>query len=269
MIATFYALRTWRVQAPWTSWITPVPTALPALLRPPQSPFQLVTLGGILMVWLVLELTERWGDAGRPCCSGCRCMPGVGRLPWLQRERSCSCARAIRGVWRIFTRLRNERGQLLAYMVWINVTMLVAQAYFTAFVLRHLHMPYWQFVSLLGTEFLAKIAGLALFGELAHRRGARALLQVAGLAMVPVTALWLMWPQFWYLVAVQVLSGLALGAYELATGCWCSTRFPTASTSVMTTYNLLTRPPSPRLRSVRLYSGLRERPVVYAACSLH
>jgi hypothetical protein len=49
-----------------------------------------------------------------------------------------------------------------------------------------------------------------------------------------------MWPAFWYLVAVQVLSGLALGAYELAT---CLLVFDTIPdrerTSVMTTYNLL------------------------------
>jgi hypothetical protein len=247
MIATFYCAADLACAAPWTSWITRlVPTRIrPRYFARRNRLFQLVTLGGILMAWPVLELTEQRGAT----CAGFALLfglAGICRLVsagclWLQRESIVPVApERFVAFGEFFTRLRNERGQLLAYMVWINVTMLVAQAYFTAFVLRHLHMPYWQFVSLLGTEFLAKIAGLALFGELAHRRGARALLQVAGLAMVPVTALWLMWPQFWYLVAVQVLSGLALGAYELAT---CLLVFDTIPdrerTSVMTTYNLL------------------------------
>jgi hypothetical protein len=247
LIATLYYAADLACAAPWTTWITRVvpPRIRPRYFARRNRLAQLATLAGILIAWPVLELAERHGAT----CAGFALLFG---LAGSCRLLSAVCLRIQREaivpplpdqfvrLREFAARLRNERGHLLAYMVWIQVTLQIAQAYFTAFVLCQLNLPYWQFVALLATEFLAKSAGLALFGEVAHRWGAGALLRIGGLAMVPITTLWLVSPVFIFLVAVQVLSGLAFGAYELAS---CLLVFETIPdrerTSVMTSYNLL------------------------------
>jgi hypothetical protein len=246
-IATFYYAADLACAAPWTAWITRVvpPRVRPRYFARRNRLAQLATLAGILTAWPVLELAERHGQA----CLGfallfalagsCRLLSAVCLR--IQREAIVPPLPDQFVRLREFTaRLRNERGHLLSYMVWIQVTLQIAQAYFTAFVLCQLNLPYWQFVALLATEFLAKSAGLALFGEVAQRHGARVLLRIGGLGMVPITTLWLISPVFMYLVMVQALSGLALGAYELATYLLVFETIPDCErTSVMTSYNLL------------------------------
>jgi hypothetical protein len=247
LIATLYYATDLACAAPWTTWITRVvpPRIRPRYFARRNRLAQLATLAGILMAWPVLEVANRRDAA----CAGFALLFG---LAGFCRLLSAVCLRIQREaivpavpdqfvrLREFAARLRNERGHLLSYMVWIQVTLQVAQAYFTAFILCQLNLPYWQFVSLLATEFLGKSAGQVLFGEVAHRWGAGALLRLSGLAMVPVTTLWLISPVFMYLVAVQALSGLALGAYELAT---CLLVFETIPdrerTSMMTSYNLL------------------------------
>jgi MFS family permease len=76
-------------------------------------------------------------------------------------------------------------------------------------------------------------------GSIAHRWGARRLLWVGGLAIVPMSGLWLVSDNFLYLVLVQAAAGAAWAGYELAMFLLFFEAIPAEErTSVLTTYNL-------------------------------
>jgi MFS family permease len=78
------------------------------------------------------------------------------------------------------------------------------------------------------------------FGRLAQRVGAQRLLWIGGLGIVPLSAFWLMSTSLPFLLATQVLAGMAWGAYELGTFLLLlDTIRDEERTSVLTTFNLV------------------------------
>jgi MFS family permease len=131
-------------------------------------------------------------------------------------------------------------GRLLAYMLMVQTATHLAAPYFTPFMLKQLHLPYLSYVLLLAVAFIAKIAMLPAAGRLAHRLGARRLLWIGGAGIVPLAVLWNLSTSFPYLMAVQILAGVAWGCYELATFLLLFEAIPDAErTSVLTTFNLV------------------------------
>ena len=101
-------------------------------------------------------------------------------------------------------------------------------------------LSYFSYMVLIGIGFLGKVIALPLWGRVAHYAGARRLLWIGGMSIVPVAALWLAptcsgpgrrrsistsasptltcrspprWP-IW--AAMQLISGIVWAAYELA-----------------------------------------------------
>ncbi len=94
-------------------------------------------------------------------------------------------------------------------------------------------------MALIGTAFISKILALPWLGHFAARHGARRLLRFAGLSVVPLPALWTLSNDFEYLVAIQLLSGIAWGAHELATFLlFFDAIRPEQRTRVLTFFNL-------------------------------
>ena len=54
-----------------------------------------------------------------------------------------------------------------------------------------------------------------IWGRWAQRNGARSLLIVGALGVVPLGALWMASPSFWYLLGLQAFTGAMFGAFEL------------------------------------------------------
>jgi MFS family permease len=105
---------------------------------------------------------------------------------------------------------------VLAYLLTMSATVNVAAPYFTPYMFGPLALSYTQFMTLLATALVARIAILPYFAALAERRGTRVLLGWGALAIVPLPVLWLVSHHFLYLVAVQVFSGMAWAALEFA-----------------------------------------------------
>lgn len=139
-------------------------------------------------------------------------------------------------------RLRSDAGaRLVAYLLAVQVAVQISGPFFTPFMLSksHLGMSYVQYMLLLGIAFLAKVVSLRLWGRLAQRFGARRLLWIGGTAIVPVAGLWVVTSNYWFLAGVQVLSGAAWAAYELAMLLMFFETIPHRErTSVLTIYNL-------------------------------
>lgn len=117
----------------------------------------------------------------------------------------------------LITRIRAGGSEgLLLYFLAVQIAVQISGPYFSPFMLRQLKISYLHFVALLATSFVAKILALPACGRLAAHFGARRLLWLGGIGIMPVSGLWLYANSFWALAAVQFLAGAVWAAYELA-----------------------------------------------------
>src|SRR5262249_23262245 len=141
----------------------------------------------------------------------------------------------------MFTRTRGDVGTpLVLYLLAMQTAVQISGPYFTPYMLGHEKLSYLSYMGLIGIGYLGKVIALPLWGRVAHYAGARRLLWIGGTSIVPVAGLWLAadlftpWQktftlqlgsltmpihfsaQMTYLGCVQMLSGIAWAAYELA-----------------------------------------------------
>jgi MFS family permease len=109
--------------------------------------------------------------------------------------------------------------RLIGYLLALQVGVQIAAPYFTPYMLgaSALHLSYAAYMTLIAASFVSKILALPWLGHLAARHGARRVLRFAGLSVVPLPALWTISNHYEFLVAIQLVSGIAWGAHELAT----------------------------------------------------
>ena len=133
-----------------------------------------------------------------------------------------------------------DRGKwLLAYLVIVQGVVQISGPYFTPYMLQQVQFSYFQFTALLTAAFAAKVIALPVWAALAKRRGASWLLTLGGVGIVPLSALWIVADQFWYLLLVNFASGLVWAAYELGFFLLFFEALPTRNrTRLLTLYNL-------------------------------
>lgn len=142
---------------------------------------------------------------------------------------------------RVFHHLKaSSGGRLLVYLATVQAAAQMAGPFFTPFMLKHLEMAYSELIVLFSIAFFAKVVALPMWGRVAKKIGARQLLWIGGIGIVPLSAGWLVSQHFAWLSLLQVLGGIVWAAYELA---FFLLFFESISeeerTSVLTIYNLL------------------------------
>ncbi|HWA98418.1 MAG TPA: MFS transporter [Pirellulales bacterium] len=114
-------------------------------------------------------------------------------------------------------RLRHRTdGALLLYFLAVQCAVQISGPFFNPYMLQHLHLSYVQYVALVASALGGRILALPLLGRLARRFGARTLLWVGGVGIVPMSAAWVVSDEFYYLLSMQLAIGIAWAAYELA-----------------------------------------------------
>lgn len=106
-------------------------------------------------------------------------------------------------------------GRLIAYLLAVQVAVYTSGPFFAPYMLRHLELGYGRYMGVVAIAFLARVAMLPVLGRYAKRHGARRLLVLGGLGIVPVAGLWSLSTRYEYLLAVEVLAGTSWAAYEL------------------------------------------------------
>lgn len=133
---------------------------------------------------------------------------------------------------------RGKEGRLLTYIIAMQCAVQISGPYFSPYMFKQLQMSYAEFVCLISTSFLAKIAFLPMCGRFAQRFGPRRLLQVGGVGLIPLAALWLVSDSLPWLIFNQLLAGAAWAAYELAFFLMFFDSIPEEErTGVLTLYN--------------------------------
>ncbi|MHB8864807.1 MAG: MFS transporter [Pirellulaceae bacterium] len=107
-------------------------------------------------------------------------------------------------------------GRLLIYLVCVQAAVQMSGPYFTPFMLEKLRFSYGEYVTLISVAYLSKVLALPAWGRVAHHIGARQLLWIGGIGIIPISAGWIFSHQLGWLLLMQVISGAAWGAYELA-----------------------------------------------------
>lgn len=127
---------------------------------------------------------------------------------------------------------------ILLYVISLQFVVHMAAPFFTPYMLGPLGMDYGQFVTLVATAYLAKILAYPCLGRLVDRLGTRRFFTLTAFLVVPLSALWVFSSNFYYLVGVQVLSGIFWGSYELVLFLALLETIPKKDlTSVLTTFN--------------------------------
>lgn len=105
--------------------------------------------------------------------------------------------------------------RLLSYLVAVQAAVQISGPYFAPYMLKQLELSYSEFVTLLALGFVSKIISLSWWGKQTHQGGAKRLLWIGGVGIVPVAGLWIFSNNLYYLASVQMLSGFLWAAYEL------------------------------------------------------
>jgi MFS family permease len=106
--------------------------------------------------------------------------------------------------------------------------------------LENLQFDYTTFALLLCCSYIGRVLAMPLIGRYAKRYGAGNLLWIGGLGILPLSAIWVISPSPWFLIWVQLLSGMMWACYEMATMLLLLETIPANErTSVLTTQNCL------------------------------
>ena len=131
-------------------------------------------------------------------------------------------------------------GRLLVYLVVVQAAAQMAGPFFTPFMLKKLEFSYGELVGLFSVAFFSKVVSLPIWGHVAKNIGARSLLWIGGIGIVPLSAVWIVSQNFAWLLLIQVVGGVVWGAYELAFFLlFFESIAEEERTSVLTIYNLL------------------------------
>ena len=198
----------WRVRAPFFAWRT----------RLSQT--------GVLVGFVGGGLSLQYGkDAGKPLvafavifavAAFCRFL-SARYLSFHSEPKLPSNHQKHVSLGELIGRIREGRSErLLLYFLAVQVAVQISGPYFTPYILGQMKVSYIEFMMLLAVSFVGKILVLPACGRFAHRFGARRLLWVGGIGIVPVAGLWLYAETFMQIVLIQLIAGVVWAAYELA-----------------------------------------------------
>lgn len=230
---------------PWNTWVDAiVPGSVRASYFARRTRFtQAGTLVGFVGGGLALQAGAAWGQplSAFAClflvAAACRYASAFFLISQSEPVPPSSDQRLVS--WReLAGRFRGHDGSLMLYLLAVQTAVQISGPYFTPFILKHVQLSYVGYVALIGASFVGKILALPALGKFARRCGARRLLWLGGVGIVPVAGLWLFSRSFGWLLIIQLIGGASWAAYELAMFLMFFESIPTHErTSVLTTYN--------------------------------
>ena len=223
----------------WNSWMGAlIPSQVRAVYFAQRNRLgQLATLAGFVAAGLALQVADRSGlslqafaalfavagvsrGVSTLCLIACREVPHRDR----EGEGEPTAAPAARKPGQPLNHLRrtlaaiavSPAGALLAYLWSLAFAAQFSAPYFTPYMLDDRGFSYLSYMLVIGVGLFSKAAAMPAFGRLVTRIGSVRLLQIGGMAIIPLSALWLVSADVGFLVGVQVVAGIAWASYELA-----------------------------------------------------
>jgi predicted MFS family arabinose efflux permease len=103
-----------------------------------------------------------------------------------------------------------------SFLFLFYITIFVSSPFVTPFFLEKLEMNYEQYMLSLASLFLAKIAVLPVAAKLLQRWGVKKVFFIGAIGIAPLPALWALKQDLWFVMALQAVSGVFWGLFEVS-----------------------------------------------------
>lgn len=162
----------------------------------------------------------------------------------------------------LFASTSKNGGTLVWYLLAMQMAVQISGPYFNSYLIRDQGISYFDYMLMIGVGFMGKVLATPFWGRFAQEAGAKRLLWVGGIAIIPISSFWVIsdWFSVWqwttpitlpgsteqwvvsgefiYLCLVQLISGVTWAAYELAMLLMFFEAIPRQDrTSMLTFYN--------------------------------
>lgn len=105
---------------------------------------------------------------------------------------------------------------LIVYLVCMTACIQFSGPYFIPFMMKQLGFSYQDFVTVLAAALIARALSMSLWGKIARKYGSQGLLWIGGIGLLPLSTMWIVSDNWWWLIFIQALAGVLWSAYELA-----------------------------------------------------
>jgi len=104
------------------------------------------------------------------------------------------------------------------FIGFMNLAVAIASPFFTLYMLRDLDFSYVEFTVVSAFYVLMQFAALNLWGRLSDVFGNLRVVQITSMVFPTLPVLWVLFPNFWAIMVLQVISGVAWAGFSLAAG---------------------------------------------------
>ncbi len=118
------------------------------------------------------------------------------------------------------------------FMALMNFSANIAGPFFTVYMLRDLHFSYLEFMASSATVIMMQFFTISIWGRISDAFGNRLILAVTGFIIPVLPVLWLFSTNFWIILAIQLLGGLAWAGFNLSAGNFVYDTVPPSRRSV-------------------------------------
>ncbi|WP_202921568.1 MFS transporter [Anatilimnocola aggregata] len=232
------------------SWNTWIETIIPKRIRTKffacrTRTGQAFTLLGFASGGLILHWAKSQGLVLHAFCAilfvaaTCRLISGLALLCQSEPNRGRISDRHV-PIRQLFASTAKNGGTLVWYLLAMQVAVQISGPYFNSYLFLDQHISYFEYMLMIGLGFAGKVLATPYWGRVAQQAGAKRLLWIGGIAIIPISSFWVIsdWFSVWqwtvpitvpgssghwvvtgeflYLCAVQLVSGFTWAAYELA-----------------------------------------------------
>ncbi|MCE2967981.1 MAG: MFS transporter [Phycisphaerales bacterium] len=221
----------------WSTWIgTNVPRPVRARFFGLRSrSLQAGTLAGFLLGGAALGMATNWQPLRQIADPAsalpyfaiifalallCRALSTALLMRQTERDPLPSGMRYVSPL-QMIRRFRSQKsghdGRLIFYMLCVTFAANVSAPFMNPYFLEHQGRSYIVYAALVGTVLLGKVLALGLLGKIARRSGPIPLLLVGGIGVAPISVLVLLSDNIYYILLIQLFSGVVWACFELAT----------------------------------------------------
>ena len=111
---------------------------------------------------------------------------------------------------------KTNYGHFVTYVVLFKFATYIASPFFAVFILKDLGFTYLQFTIIIAAELTASFIAMGIFGRIIDKRGTKFVLYISGMLTPVIPFLWLFSGNFYYLILVEIFSGLSWAGFNLS-----------------------------------------------------
>lgn len=111
---------------------------------------------------------------------------------------------------------KTNYGHFVIYISLFKLATNLAAPFFALLMLRELGFTYIQFTIIIASELIASFIAMGMWGNLIDEKGTKHVLYITGMLTPLIPLFWLFSQNFYYLIIVEVFSGMAWAGFNLS-----------------------------------------------------